>query len=115
MFKRTDPGPQRNRYVPFRVLAVLQFGVLPELLLVPAPGQIEITSVPLLARKLRLRVSALVSALEWLQAHNYISGYSRTVVPGKGSTASLCLSQPLNLGSAGTYSYLADRAATGRP
>lgn len=95
-FERKSKGPHRNRYIPFRVLGVLQFGILPEMLEVGVDGNLTI-DLPRTAKRLRLRVVQLVEALEWLNTHQYILNYTRVVAIGKPSHATLQLSFPPNI------------------
>ena len=97
MFPRTQPGPSKNRYIPFRVLSVLQFGQHYSIMEVRDQGQMTVKSLPRLAKILRMRVTSLVEALTWLEQHNYIRNYERVVVRGLPSAAHLTLVAPPNL------------------
>ena len=71
------PGLPRNRYVPFRVLAMLQYGEhyitqtsgfmekLPQ-------GRLHVHSLAKLAKCLRMRSTDLRTALEWLHTAGYL-------------------------------------------
>lgn len=96
---QTHSGPPRNRFVAFRVLAVLQFGKhytssTGGFMEVREGGEMIIHSLARLGKKLHMRTVSLREALEWLQEAGYLSGI--WWVTG-GKAVRLTLTQPTNI------------------
>lgn len=90
----THKSNPRDRYRPFRLLAVILYGRHPDLLEIRPGSELVINSIYRLSHMLHMRSERLREDLKWLEKSGYISGLW-WVTEGKG--ARFKIESPVNL------------------
>lgn len=85
----------RNRYLPFRILAILQYGNFPRFMFVQPGGHITLSPAGELCQLLGLRTDKVYGAIQWLGDKGYIQGLTRS--GRNGSRIDFILVPPRNI------------------